>query len=196
MAEFKRSFLKALGLETEKIDSIIEQHIAVTDELNAKIKSLKEDNKEIQGLKAKINDLESKQGSHEEYEKLKKEFDDYKANVEHEKAHEAKATAYRKTLKKLNVAENVIDKILDVDKVDEVELNDDGTIKDSENIEKRIQEEWKEFIVTVETKGANIANPNGTNEPKTVTKESILGIKDPIERQKLISENAELFIAK
>lgn len=43
--------------------------------------------------------------------------------------------------------------------IDGMELDDDGNAKDADQLKKAIAAEWPEYIVTVETRGADIAHP-------------------------------------
>ena len=77
-----RKMLKAMGIEDEKIEQIIEAH---TDTVNA----LKDERDEYKANAEKLAETEKelakikKDGkySNEEYEKLKKSFDEYKADI-------------------------------------------------------------------------------------------------------------------
>ena len=74
----------------------------------------------------------------------------------------------------------------------DIELDEDGKIKDADKIVNSIKEDWSEFIVTETTKGADTETPPNNTGGK-MTKEEIMKIKDSNERQKAISENHELF---
>ena len=43
--------------------------------------------------------------------------------------------------------------------IDGMELDDDGNAKDADQLKKAIADEWPEYIITVETRGADIAHP-------------------------------------
>ena len=79
--------------------------------------------------------------------------------------------------------------------MDSIEFDDEGKVKDKDEILKSIKEEWSDFIQTADVKGANTENPPANTGGKTMTKDDIMKVKDTTERQKLIKENIDLFRA-
>ena len=121
------------------------------------------------------------------YEGIKQEFTDYK------KAEQAKATkaqkseAYKALLKEIGVNDKRIDAIIKVTDLDGMELDADGKLKDAADLRKTAKDEWSDFIVTTHTQGAQTATPpSGKAAPKS--REEIIKIKDPMERQKAWGE--------
>lgn len=192
-----RKALKAMGLTEEQVDSIVEMHTEVTDDLKTKLKAAQEkaDNydtvkKELDGIKAKGSD-DYKQ----KYDDEHKAFEAFKKNVENEKAFETKKSVFTEIAKKVKVSEKRINSIIRLEKdyIDKLELDKEGNLKsDSEAVEKFIKDNYDEYIVTSNKQGANTETPPN-NTGGTMTKEEILKIKDTTERQKAIAENSELF---
>lgn len=192
-----RKALKAMGLTEEQVDSIVEMHTEVTDDLKTKLKAAQEkaDNydtvkKELDGIKAKGTD-DFKQKYNDEH----KAFEAFKKNVENEKAFETKKSVFTEIAKKVKVSEKRINSIIRLEKdyIDKLELDKEGKLKsDSEAVEKFIKDNYDEYIVTSNKQGANTETPPN-NTGGTMTKEEILKIKDTTERQKAIAENSELF---
>lgn len=192
-----RRALKAMGLTEEQVDSIVEMHTEVTDDLKTKLKAAQEkaDNydtvkKELDGIKAKGSD-DYKQ----KYDDEHRAFEDFKKSVENEKAFETKKSVFTEIAKKVKVSEKRINSIIRLEKdyIDKLELDKEGKLKsDSEAVEKFIKENYDEYIVTSNKQGANTETPPN-NTGGTMTKEEILKIKDTTERQKAIAENSELF---
>lgn len=192
-----RKALKAMGLTEEQVDSIVEMHTEVTDDLKTKLKAAQEkaDNydtvkKELDGIKAKGSD-DYKQ----KYDDEHRAFEDFKKSVENEKAFETKKSVFTEIAKKVKVSEKRINSIIRLEKdyIDKLELDKEGKLKsDSEAVEKFIKENYDEYIVTSNKQGANTETPPN-NTGGTMTKEEILKIKDTTERQKAIAENSELF---
>lgn len=192
-----RKALKAMGLTEEQVDSIVEMHTEVTDDLKTKLKAAQEkaDNydtvkKELDGIKAKGSD-DYKQ----KYDDEHKAFEAFKKNVENEKAFETKKSVFTEIAKKVKVSEKRINSIIRLEKdyIDKLELDKEGKLKsDSESVEKFIKDNYDEYIVTSNRQGANTETPPN-NTGGTMTKEEILKIKDTSERQKAIAENSELF---
>ena len=75
-----------------------------------------------------------------------------------------------------------------------VELDDKGAIKGADKLSEAIKTEWADFIPTTHTEGAPTSTPPVNNGSKpTMTKEQIMGIKDPVARQSAIAKNMDLF---
>lgn len=191
---FGRKFLSSLGIEEDKVDTIIEAHADVVDALKEEVKKYKEDADKLPEVQKELDDLRSEDGYEEKYNNLKKEYDDYKASVEEKETTAKKKDAYRKILKEIGVADKRLDTVLKVDGdvIDSVELDNDGKVKNASDIKSKAKESWADFIVTEETKGTNPANPP-SNTGGSMSKDEIMEIKDTAERQKAIADNHELF---
>lgn len=195
---FTRKMLKAMGIEDEKIDQIIDAHSETVDALKADRDTYKEDagklaavQKELDALKAKGDD-----GYKAKYEAEKAAHDALKADIAAKEAKKAKTDAYRELLKGANIDEKRIATILraEAPTIDKIELDADGKIKNAEQYTASIKSDWADFIVTQSAKGANTATPPANGGAATTkTKEDILKIKDAGERQKAIAENPTLF---
>ena len=195
---FTRKMLKAMGIEDEKIDQIIDAHSETVDALKAERDGFKEDaaklaavQKELDALKAKGDD-----GYKAKYEAEKAAHDALKADIAAKETKKAKTDAYRELLKGANIDEKRIATILraEAPTIDKIELDADGKIKNAEQYTESIKSDWADFIVTQSAKGANTATPPANGGTATTkTKEDILKIKDAGERQKAIAENPTLF---
>ena len=187
-----RKMLKAMGIEEEKIDQIIDAHTETVDGLKAykaDAEKLADVEKELETLKAKGDD-----GLKEKYDKLKADFDNYKSEVENAKKLEVKKTAYKELIKDAGLSENGASKALKYAEWDKIELDEDGKIKDSKEHLNNLKDEWAEYVVRENTEGASVSNPPANNgSSKYTSKAEIMKIKDTSERQKAIKENIELF---
>ena len=186
-----RKMLKAMGIEDEKIDQIIDAHTETVDGLKAykaDAEKLADVEKELEALKAKGDG-----GFKAKYDELNEEFKKYKAEVENAKALEAKKTAYTELIKDAGLSEKGIEKALKYASWDKIELDSDGKIKDAKDHLKEVKEEWAEYVVKESETGAKVTNPPENNGGAKMTKEEILKIKDTTERQKAMAENHELF---
>ena len=83
-----RKMLKAMGIEDEKIDQIIEEHVESVDGLKAERDRYKAAAKDAEALSAELDALKAKGDGAAEYEEKYrakcKELDDYMAEVEAE----------------------------------------------------------------------------------------------------------------
>ena len=171
-----RKMLKAMGIEDEKIDEIVDAHAETVDALKKERNKYKEDADKLADIQKKYDDLKKVVDSQEDdpykekYDKEHKAFEEYKAGVD--------------------------DSVLRVTAVDDFELDDDGNIKDADNVVKDIQTEWAEFIEVRDQRGAGTENPpRNTGGSNKLTKADIYKKDDhgryilsTAERQKALIE--------
>ena len=190
--------LKAMNIEEEKIDQIIDAHSETVDALKADRDAYKEDAAKLAAVQKELDELKAKgdDGYKAKYEAEKAAHDALKADIAAKETKQAKTEAYRELLKGANIDEKRIATILraEAPTIDKIELDADGKIKNAEQYTESIKSDWADFVVTQSAKGTNTATPpaNG-GAASTKTKEDILKIKDAGERQKAIAENPTLF---
>lgn len=197
-----RKFLKAMGIEDEKIDQIIDAHSetvtalkAEMDEYKSSAEKLTSVQKELDKMRADAKEAEEKNGKDPykvKYDALKEDFENYKKEVSEKETKANKEKLYTELLKDAGVNEKRIAAVLRVSDLDSVEI-EDGKIKNAKDLTKSIKEEWADFITTTKDKGADVTNPPGGTGKSGKTKDEIMSIKDSAERQKAIAENHELF---
>jgi len=162
-----RKLLRALGIEDEKAEQILDAHKETLEEIQEERDRYKADAEQLPGVQQELAELKeaAEQNANNpykaQYEELQQQFDDYKADVTAKETKAKKTAAYRKLLKDAKVSEKRLDSILKLSPGDDIELDDKGEIKDAENVKKKIEEEWSDFIVTEETHGAESNNPPG-----------------------------------
>ena len=196
-----RKMLKAMGIEEEKIDQIIEAHSETVDSLKADRDSYKEDAEKLKDVQKELDDLKAKgdDGWKEKHDKLKGEFDAYKKDVEEKEAHSKKVEAYKAILKDANLSEKGIEKAIKYAEWDKIELDTDGKLKGANDHIKAVRDEWAEYVTTTTTTGAKTSTPPANNGGAKLTKAEIY-VKDEhgryklstAERQKALAENPEL----
>lgn len=191
-----RKFLKAMGIEDEKIDQIVDAHTETVDGLKNELKAAKEKADKLDGVEKELNELKAKgeDGYKEKYEKEHKAFEDYKNDVTAKQTKAAKETAAKAYFE----AKNITGANLSIamrgarDEINGIELDENGKIKDAKALDELVAGEYAGLIVSTSTKGAKTANPPANNGGG-MTKEQIFAIKDAGERQKAIAEHLELF---
>lgn len=212
---FTRKFLAAQGIEADKADAIMAAHVEVVDyhkEQNAELKeqltTLKQQAAETNELKTKLNEANSKLSeANKKIEELEK--DDYKGQYESEKAAREKLEseiANKETnAKKDNALKTFLEsKQYSDDSIkiivgkggytDKIELDENGGIKNADNILADVQNDFSLFTPKVNSQTANPSTPPANSGGKTaMTKADIMKIKDTAARQKAIAENHELF---
>ena len=194
-----RKMLKAMGIEVEKIDQIIEAHGETVDALKADAETHKADAEKLPKVQKELDELKAKgdDGWKEKHDKVKKEFDDYKTGIETEKTKAAKNKAVREFFEGKGITGKNLEIAMrgSAAEIDGIELLD-GKIKDSTALESLVSGDFSGLVVTTNTKGVNTQNPpagNGGGGGSTKTKEQILAIKNGTERRKAIAENPSLF---
>lgn len=197
-----RKDLKAMGIDEEKIDVIVEKHRETVDALKAEVEGLKDKAsdydavcKERDELKKAVEDG-NKDSYKVKYEAIKEDFEKYKSDISAKETKTAKETAYRALLKECGVSEKRIEAVMRVSDIKALELDDKGKVKNSSDIKKSIKEEWADFIVSEDKIGANTPNPpsnNGGNGAKYESKAEIMKISDAKTRQQAIADNPQLF---
>jgi hypothetical protein len=191
-----RKFLKAMGIEDEKIDQIVDAHTETVDGLKNELKAAQEKANKLDGVEKELNELKAKgeDGYKEKYEKEHKAFEDYKNDVtakQTKAAKEAAAKAYFE-VKNITGANLSIAMRGARDEINGLELDENGKIKDAKALDDLISGEYAGLIVSTTTKGAKTATPPANNGGG-MTKEQIFAIKDAGERQKAIAEHLDLF---
>lgn len=196
-----RKMLKAMGIEEEKIDQIIEAHSETVDSLKADRDSYKEDAEKLKDVQKELDDLKAKgdDGWKEKHDRLKEEFDQYKNDVQENETKAAKEAAYRAVLKDANLSEKGIEKAIKYAEWNKIELDADGKLKGANDHIKAVREEWAEYVTTTTTTGAKTSTPPANTGGAKMTKAEIYA-KDEhgryklttAERQKALAENPEL----
>ena len=166
-----RKMLKAMGIEEEKIDQIIEAHSETVDSLKADRDSYKEDAEKLKDVQKELDELKAKgdDGWKDKYEKLKGEHEQYKSDVLAKETHAAKEAAYRAILKDANLSEKGIEKAVKYADWDKIEIDSDGKLKGANDHIKAVKEEWAEYVTTTTTTGAKTSTPPANNPAKNYT---------------------------
>lgn len=171
-----RKYLKELGIETDKIDLIIEAHAEVTDSLKAERDELKAGAENTEKLKAEIERLKQQTATESEwktkYEAKETELAEYISKQEAKETLEAKKTAYIELLKDAKISDKAHAKALKLADLDSLVI-EDGKLKDADKITETIKTEWADFVVNESASGANTPNPVGNSGVKTYTRDDI-----------------------
>lgn len=187
--EFIRKTAKECGVEIPKEfeNALVDEHLSARDTYaEAQVKEALENNKPAETPKIKDT---------EEYKKLKKEFDDYKAEVSGKEAKAAKERAARAFFE----GKGIIGKSLDIAmrgsgaEIAALELDGDK-IKDTSALDALVKDTYSGLVSTTTIRGAQTATPPANNG-KTMTKADIYKkddhgryIMSASERQKALIE--------
>lgn len=214
-----RRFLTTLGIEEDKVEEIITAHSETVTALKkerddakteaegfkADADKYKAEAEKVPGLQKEVADLTKtaeENGENawkvrydamkEERDNLKAEFDNFKNEASAKETAAKKDKAFRALLKEVGVSDKRIDAVVRVTKLDNIELDDEGNIKDVDKQKEAIKTDWADFIPTEKEVGAETATPPA-NTGGRKTKEEIDAIEDTSERQKAMLENHDLF---
>lgn len=167
-----RKMLKAMGIEDEKIEQIIEAHSETVSALKDEAEKYKTDAEKLPDVQKKLDDAVKDAGKDAykvKYDTLKEEYDDYKAEITAKESRVAKETAYKALLTGLNISPKVLDKVVKLADLDALELAD-GKIKEADKLSEALKAEWADFISTEGTKGANVDTPPKTGSEVDTSK--------------------------
>ena len=165
-----RKFLRALGIEDDKVEEIIGAHLETVNPLKDERDNLKEQADKAAELQKQVDAL-TKQGSSTEdlakkYEDEHKAFEAYKADVEAGKAEAAKKSAYRKLLESSGIDPKRIDAVMRVSDVSAIEIGEDGNIVDADKLTEQIKTDWSDFVISTGTVGQRVDTPPAKQQGK------------------------------
>ena len=184
-----RKMLKAMGIEDEKIDQIVEAHTETVEALKDERDELKQKVGDFEAVQKELSELKKSAQSGEDW---KGKYEKLQADVESQHRQAAVTAAYRKLLQESGVDVRRIDSVLKVSDLSKIKLDKDGGIEGAKEISEKIKTEWADFIPVSGEKKEPPANPPMQTKTK-MSKADIMAIKDTAERQKAIAENSELF---
>ena len=175
-----RKFLKALGIEDDKIDEIVAAHGETVTALKAEIDEAKQGASGLDAITKERDrykaDLEALQKTSGDAAKVQAEYDAYKAQVEKDKTAAQKGAALDAVLKKAGVErESFRAQLRKGWDMDTVELEQDGKVKDEAALLSRIKADYPDFIGTVNTEGTKPLTPPAGGG-KTYTREQLKGL--------------------
>ena len=194
-----RRALKAMGIEDEKIDEIITMHSETVDGLKSDVAKYKADAEQLPKVQRELDTLKAAGdgGYQEKYEKVKKDFDDYKAEVSTKETKAAKEKAVRAYYE----SKGITGKSLDIAirgsgaEIDALDLDGDK-IKDTSALDELVKGTFSGLVSTTETRGAQTSNPPANNPSGAMTKADIYKKDDhgryvlsAAERQQALIEN-------
>lgn len=195
-----RKFLKALGIEEEKIDEIITAHSETVDALKNQRDAYEEDakklptiQKELEKMKEEAEDNDSDEWK-AKYDKIKKDFDDYKADIQNKEIMAAKKSALEDLAKDF-LSENGVAKAVKYADWDAYELDEKGKLTDAKKHIKDLKEEWSDYVLTEDTKGAETHTPPTNTGGKSLKMEDVYK-KDEHGRYIMDSDKRQEAIAK
>lgn len=199
MAQLTRKFLRALGVEEDKIDEIVTAHQDTLEEIKAERDGLKDNASKLAEAQAEVTrlsgELEKAKKNGGDAAKIQAEYDAYKQQIADEKAAAQADADVLDIVKEAGIVRESFQKVVakDFDR-SKIQRGEDGTITNRQDLVNDTRTRYGDFTATQQQQGTPPNNPpTGGGAP--LTRESIMKIEDPATRQKLIRENMNLFSA-
>ena len=165
-----RKYLRALGIEDDKIEEIIGAHLETVNPLKDERDGYKEQAEKADELAKQVEELTAKGSGTEElqrrYEDEHSAFEAYKAEVEAGKAADAKKSAYRKILETAGIDPKRIDSVLRVSDMSTVNVGEDGAVADADKLVEQVKADWSDFIISTGTAGQSVDTPPAQQQSK------------------------------
>ena len=167
---FTRKMLEAMGIEADKVESIMESHLEVVNGLKA----------DRDAYKSKLDGIDTTKDWKAEYDKEHAAFESYKADQGSRETRRAKETAYGDLLAAAGVAEKYRSKILKLsaEAIDGLKLDGEGVPAKRDDLIAAIKEEWGTFIPTATVEKHTPATPPATGSPAILTRNEIYARDD------------------
>lgn len=148
------------------ISSAVGREFVAKERYNAKLDEIET----LKGEKQTAEDNATNAGRWEaRYNKVKEDFDAYKADTEAKaKLGEVKA-AYRKLLTGEGIAEKYVDTVIRATNFDGMKLDAEGKLEKADELKTAIGKDWADFKASTRTEGAKVDTPpkssgdNGAN---------------------------------
>lgn len=138
-----RKMLKAMGIEDDKIDQVIDAHTEVTDVLKTERDNYKANSDKLDEVQKKLDEANKKLT---ESENFKKQLEELRGEISAKETAEKKSGAFRKLLKEKGYSDKGIDKIAKYGGyLDGIELDENGSIKNVEKLVTSVESEWSEY---------------------------------------------------
>lgn len=158
---FSRKTLKAMGFTDEQVESLIEMHSETVEGLKSQMEKYKADAEKLPNVQKELETAKEAAKNSGDAQKIQKDFDDYKAEVQAKETKAKKESALRKVAKDAGLTEAGIAKALKYSDYAAIELDDKGEIKTAKDLIKSLKEEWPEHLVKENGNGAPTATPPG-----------------------------------
>lgn len=198
-----RRALKAMGIEEEKIDEIITMHTETVDGLKADAARYQADAEQLPKVQKELDALKAAGdgGWQEKYENVKKELDEYRAEVSTKEAKAAKERAVRAYYEGKGITGKALDIAMRGSGEEIAALEMDGDrIKDTSALDELVKGTFAGLVSTTTTKGADTATPPANTGGGRLTRADIYKkdehgryVLGTAERQRAIAENLDAF---
>lgn len=160
-----RAFLKSLGLDEDKVTSIIEAHTETVNglksekaDLEEKLTTAQKDGETLKTVQKELDDLK-KDDYKGKYESEKSAHDALKDSIQKDKDHAAKEAAVKAFYEGKNIKAGNLTIAMRGTNLDKVELDETGKIKDTKDLDALVAGDFKPLV------GARVVDSGGKLEP-------------------------------
>ena len=176
------NLLKGVENSKEIVDAILDMH-------NAELTEAKEKSVDLTKYveKSKYDELEARLNKFKDYDELVK----FKEDTLKKELNVKKTDAVISLLKENNANQKAVKLLAKEFDIDSLELDENGKIKNADDLIKGVKENYADFFTQEENGGVSPRNPTNNDSP-TITKEAFKKMSLS-ERSKLASENIELY---
>ena len=189
-----RKMLKALGIEDDKADQIIEEHVAATDALKAQRDALQGRAEEADSLRRQLAEAQDGEDFAAKYDAEHKAFEAYKAEAAEKAANAEKAELYRSLLVEQGVDAKRIPAIMRLADLSKLSVRG-GKLDGADALAESVRSEWGDFIVQTSVEGAQVAHPPVGNSGKTAVTAEAFRKMGARERQRLYQDDRATYDA-
>ena len=159
-----RKMLKAMGIEDEKIDQIIEAHAETVDALKDKLSKAEADAAKLTEVEKELKDAKATDNYKEKYEAERKAFEAYKSEQTAKEQRAAKEAAARTYFESKGITGNNLEIAMKGAKDEIASLELDGeNIKDNKALADLVSGTYSGLVVTAQKKGVDVAKPPANN---------------------------------
>ena len=159
-----RKSLRAMGIEEDKIEQIIDLHSETVNGLKDEIDKYKETAEKLPNIESELNKFKEEAAKGNPFEKkyadIKAEYDKFRADVEAKETKTAKENAVKAYLESKNIKGNNLKLAMKAakDEIGTLEITD-GKIKDTAVIDNLIANDFSGLVAVETTVGATVATP-------------------------------------
>jgi len=155
-----RKSLKAMGLTDEQVDSIVEMHTETVDALKAQRDEYKTNAEKYTAVQTELDALKAKgdDGFKAKFEKVTKDFEDFKASVTAEKTAEKRTSAIKAYFEKAGIAGNNLAIAMRCVANEKLELDGDN-LASTEILDNLVKGDLAGLVQTTRVDGQRVETP-------------------------------------
>lgn len=156
---FTRKYLKALGIEEEKIDEIIGEHSETVEALKAQIAQGEEAKKQLPELQKQLEAAQAAAAASPDAAAVQKQFDEFKGTVAAEKALAAKRVAVESALRAAGANEKALKLLMNAVDANALELSEKGEATNADAVLAPVKTQFADFFGTPGAQGVPPVTP-------------------------------------